>query len=124
MLPVACRQGEQAVQRALAREPTGVRIDGTLLSECLNRVGDARDVQEVGATFVSVAADLAPRARAAPDGVAARQLGYLVGALRRGAARTQGIHAEMLRRVEQELLVVNTGARAFRAGERAGSESG
>ena len=124
MLPVACRQGQEAVQSALARAPSGVRIDGTLLSECLNRGGDARDVQEVGAVFISVTADLARRARDQAEGPAAGQLGYLVGAVRRGAARTQGIHTELVRRIEQELLIVDTDSPAFRAGERAGRETG
>ena len=39
------------------------------------------------------------RARRRPDGPEATRLGYLVGAMRRGASATQGIHDEMIRRV-------------------------
>ncbi len=38
-------------------------------------------------------------ARAHPGGDANVQLGYLLGAAQRGADRTEGIHAELLRRL-------------------------
>ena len=82
------------------------------------------DLQEIGAAYIAVAADLAFEARADPDGPAATRLGYLIGAVRRGADRTQGIHAELVRRMEQELVIVDTRSSAFREGERAGRESG
>lgn len=123
-LPTACKTGPAAVERALAAAPGEVRIDGTPLSRCLQRRSDQADVQQVGATFVTVAGRLAAVARARPDGPEAVRLGYLMGAARRGGGRTQGIHLELLRRLDQELTVVDTGSAAFRRGERAGRERG
>ena len=123
-LPVACRSGPEAVRAALRAAPEPVTIDGMPLSSCLPRAGESIDVQAVGATYVDVAAELAPEARADPGGPEAQQLGYLVGAIRRAAARSQGIHSELIRRMEQELLVVDTSSPAFRDAERAGRETG
>lgn len=123
-LPAACRSGERALQSALAAAPAAVTIEGTRLSDCLVAGSEAVDVQTIGAVYLSVAADLAGKAHAEPSGPAATRLGYLVGAVRRGAARTQGIHQEMLRRLEQELVLVNTRSPAFQRGERAGRASG
>jgi hypothetical protein len=53
---------------------------------------------------------------------AATQLGYLRGALRRGA--DPGLHEELLRRFDQELLRVDTRTPAFRRGEAAGRARG
>ena len=123
-LPVACRSGPEAVRDALRTAPEPVDIGGTRLSECLPRAGESTDVQAVGAAYVDVAADLAPEARDDPDGSEAQQLGYLVGAVRRAAARSQGIHTELLRRMEQELLVIDVDSTAFQEAERAGREGG
>jgi hypothetical protein len=123
-LPEGCRSDEEAVRSALAEAPGEVTIDGTRLSGCMTRSSDPADVQQVGATYLAVAADLAGEASARPEGRAALRLGYLIGAVRRGDARTQGIHSEMLRRMEQELLDLDTGSRAFRRGERAGRVRG
>ena len=123
-LPAGCRAGPAAVERALAGAPAQVRLEGTWLSSCLQRRSAQADVQQVGATFVAVAGRLAPAARARPEGPEAVRLGYLIGAARRGSGGTQGIHLELLRRLEQELTVVDTSSAAFRRGERAGRESG
>jgi hypothetical protein len=124
-LPDACRAGEDAVRTALAGAPGRVAIEeGTPLSACLTRSSDAADVQQVGSTYVAAAADLAADAKARPEGPTALRLGYLIGSVRRGSARTQGIHSELVRRMEQELLGVNTRSEAFRRGERAGRASG
>ena len=125
-LPSACdfAGGATTVKTALTRAPGEVTVDGTPLSECLGRDADAADVQSVGAAYVSAASDLADRVRANPHGAAAVQLGYLVGAVRRGASKTAGIHYELERRVEQELNGIDTGNPEFARGERAGEASG
>ena len=56
-------------------------------------------------------------------------LGYLVGAARRGAARTNGIRAELARRVESSARVLADGggpavAAALQRGVRAGEATG
>ena len=121
-LPAACEAGADAVGTALTRAPGEVRLDGGVkLSSCFVPESSAGEVQRIGATFVEVAADLALTARRRPNGKEATRLGYLMAAVRTGAARTQGIHDELLRRIEQELIGVDTATAAFRAGERAGS---
>ena len=120
--PVECKTGPEALRRALADAPGEVRLRGTPLSECLARASDQADIQAVGSAFVEVAAELAPEARAGPNGREALELGYLVGAARSGA--TPGLHDELVRRLEQELAGVDTSSPAFRRGERAGSAAG
>lgn len=123
-LPAACRLGPDAIRQALEAAPAAVRLEGTPLSACLVRASDQADVLLVGDVYLRVAVSLIREARATPDGDAALHLGYLIGAVRRGAGETQGIHDEMLRRLEQELLRVDTEGVAFRRGVHAGRDSG
>jgi hypothetical protein len=121
-VPVACLDGN--LTRALASAPAEVRLGGTRPSDCFTRAADPAEVQQVGAVFIAAAEKLAPAARARPHSAAALQLGYLIGAVRHGAGRTQGIHYETQRRIEQELIGVNTKATEFVTGEKAGEKSG
>ena len=124
-LPADCLLGAQAVEAALREAPREVTIgDGTRLSECLVRESEQSDVLLVGEIYLGVAARLADEAAREPDGPAALRLGYLMGAVRRGALETQGIHDELLRRIEQETGRVDRATPAYRRGERAGRESG
>ncbi|CAA9485396.1 MAG: hypothetical protein AVDCRST_MAG17-430 [uncultured Solirubrobacterales bacterium] len=125
-LPVACQSGREAVQAALRVAPRPVRLEGVPLSACFDPQSDAAELQSVGISFVGAAGALAERARERPEGDAATQLGYLIGAMRRGAGReeVQGINTELVRRVEQELTLVDPGSRALRAGMQAGRRTG
>ena len=123
-VPVACREGPETVEAALTRAPAPVELDGTRLSDCFTRAVDASDLQQLGASYVIVAARLAERAQLRPESADALRLGYLVGAARRGAAGTQGVHDELIRRIEQELGGVDTRSAAYRRGLRAGREHG
>ena len=123
-VPVACKSTPEDVRRALRDAPEQVTLDGTPISECFTRASDSGDLQAMGIALTEAAADLSGPARANPEGEAAVQLGYLVGAVREGASGTQGIHDELARRVEQELAGIDTHSGAFAAGERAGRESG
>lgn len=120
--PVACLDGD--VTKALANAPGDVRIQGTKLSDCFTRAADPAEVQQVGAVFIAGAEKLARAARAHPHSPQATRLGYLIGAVRHGAGRTQGIHYETERRIEQELIGVNTRTDEFVSGERAGEKNG
>ena len=123
-LPVPCTEGADAVQEALHDAPGTVRLDGgTRLSACLSGSPDGDQVQVVGAAFVESASALSRQARRHPEGRSALELGYLVAAAHRGEAN-QGVHAELLRRLDQELLTIDTGSRAFRRGRRAGEAGG
>jgi hypothetical protein len=120
----ACTEGPAAVRKALRDAPGDVRLGGAPLSDCLSEEADGGELQLVGTSFVEAAAGLAPSARRRPEGRAALELGYLVGAARRGGSTTQGVHSELLRRMEQELTGVDTRAASFRRGERAGRTEG
>ena len=123
-LPAGCSEGPAAVRAALGDAPGPVRLQGARLSDCLGENASGGDLQAVGTSFVEAAAGLAPAARRGPDGRAALELGYLVAAARRGGGSTQGVHEELLRRLEQELAGVDTSSSSFRRGERAGSSGG
>jgi hypothetical protein len=121
-VPVACFDGN--LLHALSRAPSEVRVQGVRLSDCFTRAANPAEVQQVGSVFIAAAERLSGRARARAHSPAALQLGYLVGAVRRGTDRTQGIHYETRRRIEQELIGVNTTAPEYVRGEKAGQQSG
>jgi hypothetical protein len=123
-LPAACRDGTRAISAALASAPGPVRIDGTRLSRCLTDEADAADLNTVGSAFTTVAGTLADTAAHHRGGAAEVRLGYLIGAARRGAAGTAGLHSELVRRLEQEADVLGRPSAAFRRGERAGRADG
>lgn len=98
--PVACLEGAAAYEKALRSVPGEVRLGGeTPISECLASNQQAGDLAQVGEALVETATDLNAKGRANPDTDAALQLGYLIGALQRGAADSEGIHADLLRRL-------------------------
>ena len=96
----ACIASPQAIERALGRAPAPVTLDsGTRLSDCVAHARSDADLQNTGLVLTRVADDLSTRAQRG-DAQAALGLGYLVGAARRGAAHTNGIHAELRHRME------------------------
>lgn len=95
-----CTSGPAPVLHALRAAPRAVALsDGTLLSRCIADGLDDAELQNVGIVFHQAAEGLRERAQSG-DRAAALQLGYLIGATRRGAARTNGVSAELVRRVE------------------------
>jgi hypothetical protein len=125
-LPAACATGPRPVARALAEAPGSVRLAGeTKLSTCVERARSDADIQTVGSLFTHTADELAG-AMARSD-AAALQLGYLIGAVRKGARHTSGIHQELVRRVEQTIGldgVPPPRRAAFDRGLTAGERSG
>jgi hypothetical protein len=98
--PVACLEGAAAYERALAAAPGEVLLGGeTPISACLAENQDAGDLAQVGEAMVETATQLNTKARQEPGGAANLQLGYLLGAAERGAEDTEGIHADLLRRL-------------------------
>lgn len=122
-VPPACTNGSDAVLAALRAAPAPVRLDGTRVSECMTQESDGGDLQTVGMALVESATTLATAARRDPEGREALELGYLVAAAHRGGDRTQGVHGELLRRLDQEAAPFE-GSRAYRRGARAGRASG
>jgi hypothetical protein len=89
--PVACLEGP-SFYLAKGR-------DGVLISECLAENQAGGDLANVGSAMLSAATKLNAEARAEPGGDANLQLGYLLGAAERGAEGSEGIHAELIRRL-------------------------
>ena len=101
-LPTACASGPGPTVRALHAAPHPVRLaGGTKLSSCVERARSDADIQTVGSQFTRAADSLAGAMEHKDQ--AALQLGYLIGAVRKGARHTNGIHGELVRRVEQTL---------------------
>lgn len=121
-LPPACSDGPEAVLAALEDAPGAVALsDGTLLSECVERASDDAELQMVGFALTPVADRLA--ARRTPG--AALQLGFLVGAVRRGAAGSNGVSLELVRRMEGRVAFEDPGLLdAAERGARAGEDHG
>lgn len=121
-LPPACSGAPENVLAALARAPGPVALaDGTLLSDCVARASDDAELQMVGFALTPVADRLA--ARASSD--AALQLGFLVGAVRRGADDSNGVSLELVRRIESRVryedpALLDAAERGARAGEEHG----
>jgi len=98
--PVACLEGTGAYVRALADAPGAVKLRGeTPIGDCLAENQQAGDLATVGTALVAAATRLNAEARAEPGGDANLQLGYLLGAAEHGAQDTNGIHADLIRRL-------------------------
>jgi hypothetical protein len=98
--PVACLNGSRAYLRALEAAPGEVRLAGEApISDCLAENQPAGDLATVGDALLDAATVLNDRARAEPGGAANVRLGYLIGAAQAGAEGTDGIHAELMRRL-------------------------
>jgi hypothetical protein len=126
--PSACTASAEAIERALHRAPATVTLEGgARLSDCVARARSDADLQNTGLVLTRAADHLAEPAQHG-DARAAAALGYLVGATRRGAARTTGIQEQLKRRVEQAAAFLDGGgpdvaaalARGIRAGEATG----
>jgi hypothetical protein len=121
-LEPVCTDGPEPILRALADAPGEVRLpDGTRLSDCVAHAFDDGELQQLGFSFTPAADQLARRETPA----AALQLGYLIGAVHRGAKRTNGIHAELVRRLDAtatatDAALVAATRRGIAAGEKRG----
>lgn len=98
--PAACLGFAPAYEKALKDAPGEVLLDGeTAISDCLVPNQSGGDLARVGEAMLETATDLNAEARAEPGGGAALQLGYLLGAVQRGAEESEGIHSDLVRRL-------------------------
>ena len=98
--PVVCLEGTSAYVGALSDAPGTVKVSGEVpISDCLAENQQGGDLAAVGEAMVGAATKLNAEGRAEPGGNANLQLGYLIGAAQRGADRTEGIHADLIRRL-------------------------
>jgi hypothetical protein len=121
-LPQACFAARPAdILEALRAVPHDVALqDGTRLSTCVERAASGAELQTLGAAVTEAADQLAQRARSDPG--AAPRLGYLIGAVERGAARSNGVQSELAERIARTGAGLPRGAllRARAAGRRDG----
>jgi hypothetical protein len=99
--PSPCLRGPANFLTALASAPGPVRLDHeNLISDCVLPAQKAGELTQVGSALVLAATKLNVSGRANPAGNDPVELGYLVGAIERGAQDTAGIHADLLRRLD------------------------
>ena len=130
--PAACLRPPAAYLTALGAAPEEVRLAGdTPISSCLVENQAAGELTRVGAVLVRTTTVLNAHARKSPDGLAPLQLGYLVGAVEKGAKDTSGIHSDLVRRTEAAATFSPGGKplpgafdAAYQRGMEAGRESG
>jgi hypothetical protein len=126
-VPQACSSDPAAILEALTSAPGAVMLDGgTRISTCIRRARSAEELQTLGLLFTRVADDLG--ARAERDVGAAMALGYLAGAVDRGAASSQaGVAAQLAARIDRAAGRIDGGPgaeAAMRRGLQAGQRSG
>jgi hypothetical protein len=98
--PVACLKGTTGIEKALAEAPGEVLIGGeTPISACLTRNQKGGDLAEVGEMLLDAVTHINSKARVEPGGQANLMLGYLMGAVERGAEESEGIHSDLVRRL-------------------------
>jgi hypothetical protein len=125
--PEACLVSGDAYLEALQAAPGGVDLDGTPISQCLIPSQEGGELARVGEEMIVAATALNAQARQKPEGPAAVQLGYLIGAATEGA---DPIHADLVRRLNAAANFspdeVQSAAfqRGFGRGFAAGQESG
>jgi hypothetical protein len=97
---VACLDGAGAYIGALDDAPGEVKLSGEVpISDCLVENQKGGELATVGEAMVLAATRLNAQARQDPGGKSTLELGYLLGAAKRGAEDTNGIHAELIRRL-------------------------
>jgi hypothetical protein len=126
--PVACREGVGVYLNALRAAPGEVILAGeTPISGCLVPTAEEGELADLGEDALAAATKLNAQARAEPGGPAALQLGYLLGAIARGSEETEGVHAELLRRLTVAARFAPEGeplTRRFLAGYEKGFAAG
>jgi hypothetical protein len=128
LAPAACLVTNHGYLQALERAPAQVRLAGTTpISDCLVPDQDAGQLANIGREMIVAATKLNLRARAGSE-PATVQLGYLIGAVAKGA---DPIHTDLVRRLNSAARFSQTGGalsasfeRTFGRGYAAGHTSG
>ena len=127
--PAACLAAPAGYLTALEQAPAAVRLPGDVaISECLVPNQTGGQLASVGHSMVLAATRLNVAARRDPAGPAALQLGYLIGAVSKGA---DTIHVDLVRRLNSAAHFSESGGtppasfeRSFGRGYAAGQQSG
>ena len=127
-IPDACFGTPASLMSTLRAGPPVALDDGTRLSDCVSSARSEGELQALGLLYVRVADVLG--AQAPSDTDAAFALGYLAGAVARGAAASSGnIAAQLARRIDQLATIergvgVDAAAAALGRGRRQGARDG
>jgi len=120
--------GSRAYLDALRAAPGEVRLeDSTAISDCLVPDQEGGELAAIGEQMIAAATLLNESAHRDPSGPEAIRLGYLIGAVERGA---DDIHADLVRRINAAARFSPQGLlpaafeRTFGEGYAAGLESG
>jgi len=127
--PAVCLVGNEAYLKALERAPAPVLLGSTTpISDCLVPQQEAGQLASIGQEMIVAATKLNAEARRDPGGPASVELGYLIGAVSKGA---DPIHTDLVRRLNASARFSETGGslpasfeRAFGRGYAAGRSSG
>ncbi len=130
--PAACLGPASAYLTALQAAPAEVRLAGTTpISSCFVAEQATGALQTVGKSVIGAATELNRKVRGGDQG-ATVQLGYLVGAVQEGASGTDGIHQDLVLRLDSAARYPGPGEkpfgaafeRSFGTGYAAGQRSG
>ncbi len=125
-LPASCAISSAALEQELTAAPGPVRLPGgTPISACVDGARTQVQLQQVGSLLTGVADQIAAGAATRP--ALALQLGYLVGAARRGATHTNGVASQLRDRIEAAAALRDGGPASLAALHRgilAGQSSG
>jgi hypothetical protein len=127
--PASCLVGNEAYLKALERAPAPVLLGNTTpISDCLVPQQQAGQLASIGQEMIVAGTKLNAEARRDPGGPASVELGYLIGAVSKGA---DPIHTDLVRRLNASARFSDTGGtlpasfeRAFGRGYAAGRRSG
>jgi hypothetical protein len=127
--PAACVTSRDVYLQALESAPGEVRLEGEVpISECLVPSQEGGELANVGEELIGTATALNAEARENPGGAASVRLGFLMGAVNKGA---DPIHTDLVRRLNSSAQFSETGKslppefqQAFGRGYAAGVQSG
>jgi hypothetical protein len=127
--PAVCGVGNETYLKALERAPAPVLLGSTTpISDCLVPEQEGGQLATIGEEMIVAATKLNGEARRNPGGPAAVELGYLIGAVSKGA---DPIHTDLVRRLNASAHFNVTGGalpasleRGFGRGYEAGRQSG
>jgi hypothetical protein len=127
--PTACLATGDAYRQALRTAPGAVRLEGEVpISDCLTPSQGTGELENIGQEMIVTATKLNAEARRDPAGQAAVELGYLIGAVSKGA---DSAHTDLVRRLNASAQFSETGEtlppefqQAFGRGYAAGLRSG
>ena len=108
--PIACLSGPDAYLTALEGAPDRVLLKGgTEISKCITPRQSGGEMATIGSDLVAATTTLNARALADPSGPWSLRAGYLVGAVEKAAWASNGIHTDLIRRLDVAVNYVPPG---------------